>query len=645
MPPLFELDTSSLHKTTTVVAPQFTTLLEIGEGQPLNEIETSDDCKPNIRSCTILVPILREEFVKNPTAPSEELLRKFIKRIREIESYAMDMGHLKIRSETNTETLSQEQQDKVRDPVSTTLLESFSDNLYFLWRMATNPKLVTATPCIPLIHPEKQAWFIQVSRYISPTPRPQLPNFRQDQPNENHQWATAMNRVTAAWEQQLQQQASKETDKKNKEKWKDWEKLTKVQRDTILLASMGDDLIVSEYPNDIMLEIIGNNGPRVELELHQKLNQNIICLDSGLCSCLAKGLLLSQPSENDINYFSPAFTPSTSHSKKDRSMSAVHFMVQEDIGKVSDNMIADLTKQTVSFPRTYNQLFHQIKNFPDLCTLLFGPNSMLASTKKDLVYHISTYERSYERGLALKWYFGACFLDRVHVRTQIFLRSCAFGDPHQVNGLALNCNQILNSIQLNEFTPSLPPWVNATEDKKSNTSKRTRPDPHSSPSTGGNSYSNRQHLQNWEQGMRLQPHENSNAIFHARNKEGIEPPYTRAGRPMCHRFYGTGVCDNSCILAHTNLDDDERRVWRIFITHYRQNYQRYISSNPYRNRNPNVPNYYRNQDGQQRNQQNRDEQPRNQHDRNDPQHRNRSNRDTRRPAPAGAGRGEGQQGS
>ena len=325
-------------------------------------------------------------------------------------------------------------------------------------------------------------------------------------------------------------------------------------------------------------------------------------------------------------------------------MSAVNFMVQEDIGKVSDNMIADLTKQTVSFPRTYNQLFHQIKNFSDLCALLFGPTSMIASTMKDLVYHIGTYERSYERGLALKWYFGACFLDRVHVRTQTFLRSCAFGDPHQVNGLALNCNQLLTSIQMNEFTPSLPPWVDISEDKKPNNNKRNKQDPSSTPSTGGNPYSNRQHLQNWEHGMRLQPHENFNAIFHSRNKEGIDPPYTRAGRPMCHRFYGTGVCDNSCTLAHTNLGEDERRVWRIFITHCRQNYQRYISSNPYRNRNSGTPSYYRNHDGHNQRQQPHNERHRDHNDGNDTPNRNQNGRDSRRQAPAGAGRGEGHRG-
>ena len=237
-----EIDTSNLHKTSTVTAPLFTTLLDITDAQPLEGIPTPEDSKPQIRSCTILVPVLREEFAKNPSRSPEELLRQFIKRIREIESYAIDVGYQTLRSETDTEALSQDQQNQVREAVSTTLLESFADNLYFLWSMATNPKLVTPTPCIPLIHPEKLAWYTQIKRYISPPQRHNTPTFQYNEPNAQQHWANAMNRVTAAWEQQLQQQASKETDKKNKEKWRDWEKLAKVQRDTILLA-MSNDLV------------------------------------------------------------------------------------------------------------------------------------------------------------------------------------------------------------------------------------------------------------------------------------------------------------------------------------------------------------------------------------------------------------------
>ena len=245
----------------------------------------------------------------------------------------------------NLEVVTEEQTCTISAVVDKTLQDSFADNLYFLWRLSTNPSTITTTNCIPIVQPPKINWFHQISRFLKP-PTPVAATTGTTLTGPTHaNLTTAMNKVSEAWERQIDQQETKDREKKDKANWSAWENLAEVQRKTILLASMGNDLVPPEKLTPNMIEILRcTNGSRVELELHQKLSRNIICLDPGLCSCLCKGLLISQPSENDINYFSPAFTSSVPNEKKNKAMTALHYMVQASVGKVSDSMIADMTK-------------------------------------------------------------------------------------------------------------------------------------------------------------------------------------------------------------------------------------------------------------------------------------------------------------
>lgn len=145
------------------------------------------------------------------------------------------------------------------------------------------------------------------------------------------------------------------------------------------------------------------------------------------------GLFLFQPDENAMNFYSPTLTPPTNPAVTAKDfIDSVRIAEQAAHGKLRDEDIADMTKQDCTYPKIYGQLVHTIKNFTSLTRLLFGDDSILASELSSLLDHINHNELKYQQCFVKDWFFGATFLDRVHVRMQIFLQSCAGGDPQKV---------------------------------------------------------------------------------------------------------------------------------------------------------------------------------------------------------------------
>ena len=248
-----------------------------------------------------------------------------------------------------------------------------------------------------------------------------------------------------------------------------------------------------------------------------------------------------------------------------------------------------MTKQKVTFPRSYNTLAHTFRNFWTLTKLLFGKTSILAGKLEELVDHIQQFELNYTKCFHQNWWFGAAILDRIHVRTQLYLRSYALGNPRRLNIATLEWAEILNSIAMNEFIANEPWWLETTADRKrsnptstSNTSKR-----------GRNNRDNRDRghevkLRNWEPGSRLNRDESFQKIFHWKNREGMTRPQTSSGREICHHFFANGHCTDGCTRSHAPLTDTERTAWRSFIDHCRSNFAKF-SNNHTRPIQPSTP--------------------------------------------------------
>ena len=293
---------------------------------------------------------------------------------------------------------------------------------------------------------------------------------------------------------------------------------------------MQQDFIKPSKPTDFMKKMIeSDTGIQAREWIHSFLDNNIIDVDKGMCTSLVRGYLISQPSERDINGFSIAFCGPDFKLRADDENNDLLVEEQAARGEMSQDILKMLTTTKAKFPKDYNELRHFVKNYSDIISLLFSVDSIFALAVNDVETHVRINERSYTQGFIEKWYFGASFIDKVHIRSQKFLRSCSKGDTTKVNVMALNFGDMLDKIYMNEYVSLLPSWVDRarkrenenTNNNNSNNKRHNGGNNQGTGNNGGNNYSagghgglQAHHLRDWEKGMRLQPQERYYRIFH-----------------------------------------------------------------------------------------------------------------------------------
>ena len=110
-----------------------------------------------------------------------------------------------------------------------------------------------------------------------------------------------------------------------------WNKLLDLSQNVILgmqaryASDMDEDtegIMIPEKPSGTMNNVVRcSTGARVQQLLNHTLKAKFECIvnwDIGMCSALKNGLLMSQPSPNEVSHFSPHFTPPY-HTNKDAS--------------------------------------------------------------------------------------------------------------------------------------------------------------------------------------------------------------------------------------------------------------------------------------------------------------------------------------
>lgn len=125
---------------------------------------------------------------------------------------------------------------------------------------------------------------------------------------------------------------------------------------------MQQDLEKPAQPTDFMLRILEcDTGIRAGELIYAKLDKNLISIDRGFGTTLAIGYLVIQPSERDMNGFSPEFTgPDFNLRAKDNEQD--HFAEEQAAhGKMSGETLKMLTQYTAKYPKGYNELRHFTK--------------------------------------------------------------------------------------------------------------------------------------------------------------------------------------------------------------------------------------------------------------------------------------------
>ena len=212
------------------------------------------------------------------------------------------------------------------------------------------------------------------------------------------------------------------------------------------------------------------------------------------------------------------------------------------------------------------------RNFTTLTCSLFNDKSLLALALQDVLKHVLENEMKYQQCFQNQWWFGATFMDRIHVRVQMFLQSCATGDIKKLAFDTLDWSELLKQISLNEFVATTPTWldISATktrgiDDTSAGKNKRARTD----------NDRDKAYLLDWESGSRLQSDESYQRVFHVRNKLGTTPPLAANGTPLRHKCFATGQCLKGCRRSHGPLTEEERKTWRHFIDHCCKRYNEF----------------------------------------------------------------------
>ena len=103
-----------------------------------------------------------------------------------------------------------------------------------------------------------------------------------------------------------------------------------------------------------------------------KKHKCIVEVGLGICTAIKNGMIGSQPSEQEVNNFSPFFCPV--HNDSDRMTAAKLLRLEETArnSKISQEDMEMLANQTVMYAKDYNELNHMIWNFYVLVMHMFG---------------------------------------------------------------------------------------------------------------------------------------------------------------------------------------------------------------------------------------------------------------------------------
>ena len=412
-----EIDTKNLHRAINKTDnPSFTSILNTPDPAQLSNIPPSTDNKIRFKSFVLLTPFLVGGLIPLDDPTAENAYRALISRTpqREEDVFNEMKDNYKV-TKSLADDADPSLYQPLRDDIRAESEQGYGDVVYFLYKLLTKEEALHATKCLPITSSLKLQWFHTKQRELQSTiplppppiaPPPGMPAFPTAPTN-------SLDKIANVFEQEIKRRTKKD-DEKNR---KGWSKLTEVQKDTILLASMKQDVVKPQHPNDFMLKILecDTGIPAREL-IYAKLDRNIIQIERGFGTNLARGKLVSQPLERGMNGYSITFIPPDFTLRADSNADDSFVEEQAAHGKISDATLKMLTAYTAKYPKDYNELRHFVKNFRDLIDLLFGHTSIFALAVKDVYNHVSENERCYTQGFLDRRHFGASIVDKIHLR-------------------------------------------------------------------------------------------------------------------------------------------------------------------------------------------------------------------------------------
>ena len=285
-------------------------------------------------------------------------------------------------------------------------------------------------------------------------------------------------------------------------------------------------------------------------------------------------ILLSTPNWKGISNLSPFFVPPRNN-KITTSANFLQHVLEEEGRDYDDRDINSVTSQTPKWTFNITGLRKQIRNFTEVCALIFGKKSLLVRNLRSWDSRILLNEQSYEEYQLLHKYFICSILKKIHQRVQRFLTKCQEGWD-EINWRVIDFGDMQENIVSEDNHVAKPGWV-VEKENKSNKSNNN----------GSNNYDSQNNNENKNKKLKIERevHQeinyNKDSTFNIPDRNvkygEIFTPYVwkefgkviknEDGKVICHRFHTKGICNSNFRFkaSHKPISKDETKNLLEFV--------------------------------------------------------------------------------
>ena len=226
--------------------------------------------------------------------------------------------------------------------------------------------------------------------------------------------------------------------------------------------------------------------------------------------------------------------------------------------EISDEYVEKLTKTSVQFPTTAEDVIERLKAMRELSAFFFPVESYITQFYIRLVNWSMRYRRIIDLRVALDTKFIAKFLVATDSRINMFLEECMKAEePMDISPRWLNADSICESIEVNNFYFTLPASVKSIVSPDERGKKRKavleKEKDHTKSSVR---VTNNKQVEEWK----LREGEDYMTVFRHKAKGG---PTLSMGCHGCHKFHNKGFCYSDCVNAASHcvlVGDDHAKM-------------------------------------------------------------------------------------
>ena len=225
--------------------------------------------------------------------------------------------------------------------------------------------------------------------------------------------------------------------------------------------------------------------------------------------------------------------------------------------EISDKYVEKLTKTSIQFPSTAEDLIERFKAMRELASFFFPVESYIVQFYIKLANWNLRYRRIVDLRVAMDPKFIAKFLVATDNRINMYLEECMKAeDPMDISPRWLNADSICESVEMNEFYYTLPASVKSiaspAEEERRGKKRKAEKDKEGQVSV---KVVNKNQVEEWK----LRDGEDYTTVFRHKVKGG---PKLSMGCHGCHKYHNKGWCYSDCDNAASHcvlVGDDETK--------------------------------------------------------------------------------------